>query len=230
METITGRKLEKKESFTMISTRDLKSQIDQLADQQQQFSCNLQEIKELLQSQVQQGGGSNQKRGQSSQGGPGGQDGSSGQDGQDQQDQDQQQYANSGQDKQGQDPQGQGGDSSQGQQASGGQNEGQDPSGSGSSNKKNSQRQGRASNGGQQSDQSGSGVAMSEIANDLLKFKDLTAQLEVKMKSYIQENSQNKPLSEEDAINMILNMMNGMIDWTLDFVSQKVTTSSSQLQ
>jgi len=139
----------------MISNRELKGQIEQITEQQQSLTDELQQIKELLQSQS---------------------DDSSGQGG---------------------------------QQSSGGQSQQQN---SGSSN-------------------SGSN-SISDIAKDFAKLKDLTSQLETKMQEYISNNTKSQPLSDEDAINLVLSMMNGMIDWSMDLMSRQAgsNSQSGQLQ
>ncbi|MFE5317368.1 hypothetical protein ACFQ88_01550 [Paenibacillus sp. NPDC056579] len=72
----------------------------------------------------------------------------------------------------------------------------------------------------QQNNSSGSNT-FSDIAKDFLKLKDLTSKLETKMQDYISKNSKSQPLSDEDAINLVLSMMNGMIDWSMDLVSRQ---------
>ncbi len=61
-----------------------------------------------------------------------------------------------------------------------------------------------------------------------LKLKDLTDALEMKMQEYIATNQKKSALTNEDVISLILNMMNGMIDWTRDLIAQQ--SSQSQLQ
>jgi hypothetical protein len=69
----------------------------------------------------------------------------------------------------------------------------------------------------------------SNIAEDLMKLKGLINSLENKMHGYISKNTNNKKsLEEEDVVNLILNMMDGMMEWTLDFVS-KQNNQSNQL-
>ncbi|WP_028551725.1 hypothetical protein [Paenibacillus sp. UNC451MF] len=137
----------------MISNRELKGQIEQITEQQQSLTDELQQIKELLQSQS---------------------DDSSGQDA---------------------------------QQSSGGQSQQQN---SGASN----------SNSG----------SISDIAKDFSKLKDLTSQLETKMQEYISNNSKSQPLSDEDAINLVLSMMNGMIDWSMDLMSKQSSSNGQSGQ
>lgn len=130
----------------MISNRELKGQIEQITEQQQSLTDELQQIKDLLQQNQNQ----NQSQGQT-------------------------------------------------------QNQGVQGTGSGGS---------RQQNGGGSS-------SLSEIAKDFLKLKDMTSNLESKMQAYITQNSKNQPLSDEDAINLVLSMMNGMIDWSMDLVAKQ---------
>jgi alanyl-tRNA synthetase len=75
------------------------------------------------------------------------------------------------------------------------------------------------------------GNEFSNIAEDLLKLKGLINNLENKMHGYISKNANNNKssLGEEDVINLILTMMDGMMEWTLDYVS-KQNNQSNQLQ
>jgi hypothetical protein len=66
-----------------------------------------------------------------------------------------------------------------------------------------------------------SGNSMNDIASDFVKLKDLTNKLETKMHHYVASHQKSASLTEEDVINLVLNMMNGMIDWTLSYVSQQ---------
>jgi predicted RNase H-like nuclease (RuvC/YqgF family) len=74
---------------------------------------------------------------------------------------------------------------------------------------------------------SGGGNEISNIANDFLIFKDLTNQLELKMQKYVSNHSTGKTISQEDVIHLILNMMNGMIDWAMDYVSRQQKQQSN---
>lgn len=70
---------------------------------------------------------------------------------------------------------------------------------------------------------------LEDIANDFMKLKDLTSTLELKMQEYMASNQKSSTLSNEDVISLILNMMNGMIDWTKDLISQQ-NSKTPQLQ
>lgn len=69
---------------------------------------------------------------------------------------------------------------------------------------------------------------VSDLANDLLKIKDLVEKLEQKTSQYVSSQS-NGTLNEKDAVNLILTLMNGMVDWASEFVSSKAS-SNGQLQ
>lgn len=130
--------------------------------------------------------------------------------------QNQQQASDSGQ------QQGQGEDQgqSQDQAQSQSQEQGQDQS----------QGQGQGQGQGQQAGQNGaSGQQVSDLANELLKIKDLVEKLEQKTSQYVSSQSNNGTLTEKDAVNLILTLMNGMVDWASEFVSSKAS-SSGQLQ
>ncbi len=74
------------------------------------------------------------------------------------------------------------------------------------------------------------GNDFTKIADDLMKLKELINKLENKMHGYVSKNANNnKSLGEEDVVNLILTMMDGMMEWTLDFVS-KQNNQSNQLQ
>lgn len=93
-----------------------------------------------------------------------------------------------------------------------------------------SQGQGQVQAQGQQAGQNGnSGNQVSDLANELLKIKDLVEKLEQKTSQYVSSQSNNGTLTEKDAVNLILTLMNGMVDWASEFVSSKAS-SSGQLQ
>lgn len=88
------------------------------------------------------------------------------------------------------------------------------------------QSQGQGSQGAGQSNSSN---ALFDMANDFIKLKKLTSDLQIKMQEYTSKQTQGTPITDEDVINLIINMMNGMIDWTIDFVS-KQNQSQGQMQ
>lgn len=136
----------------------------------------------------------------------------------------------------GQNQQQQASDSGQ-QQAQGedqGQSQDQAQSQSQSQNQNQEQSQGQAQSQaqgqGQQAGQNGaSGQQVSDLANELLKIKDLVEKLEQKTSQYVSSQSNNGTLTEKDAVNLILTLMNGMVDWASEFVSSKAS-SNGQLQ
>ncbi|SDM92786.1 hypothetical protein SAMN04487897_101513 [Paenibacillus sp. yr247] len=73
-----------------------------------------------------------------------------------------------------------------------------------------------------------SGQQVTDLANELLKIKDLVEKLEQKTSQYVSSQS-NGTLTEKDAVNLILTLMNGMVDWASEFVSSKAS-SNGQLQ
>ncbi|MBA2938014.1 hypothetical protein HZF08_06815 [Paenibacillus sp. CGMCC 1.16610] len=130
--------------------------------------------------------------------------------------QNQQQASNSGQ------SQAQGEDQGQNQDQAQSQAQGQDQ-GQG-------QAQGQSQGQGQQAGQNGAnGQQVSDLANELLKIKDLVEKLEQKTSQYVSSQSNNGTLTEKDAVNLILTLMNGMVDWASEFVSSKAS-SNGQLQ
>jgi hypothetical protein len=65
------------------------------------------------------------------------------------------------------------------------------------------------------------------LANDLQAIKDLVEKLEKKTSQYITDQTSGS-LTEKDMVNLILTMMNGMVDWTQEFVSGKNTQAKQQ--
>ncbi|MED4599979.1 hypothetical protein P9314_04550 [Paenibacillus validus] len=107
------------------------------------------------------------------------------------------------------------------------ENNGNHQSSSSQSDKQSSGNQQSSGNGNQDA-ATNSGQQINDIAVDFLKLKDLTDALEMKMQEYIATNQKKSALTNEDVISLILNMMNGMIDWTRDLIAQQ--SSQSQLQ
>jgi hypothetical protein len=66
-----------------------------------------------------------------------------------------------------------------------------------------------------------------QLANDLLAIKDLVEKLEKKTSQYITAQTSGS-LTEKDIVNLILTMMNGMVDWTTEFVSGKNSQAKQQ--
>ncbi|MBU7315060.1 hypothetical protein [Paenibacillus oleatilyticus] len=94
-----------------------------------------------------------------------------------------------------------------------------------------SNNQNQSSNQGQSNQGSGqnNNNALFDMANDFIQLKKLTSDLQTKMQEYASKQTRGSRLTDEDVINLIINMMNGMIDWTIDFVS-KQNQSQGQMQ
>ncbi|MFS0839510.1 hypothetical protein [Paenibacillus sp. 1P03SA] len=54
----------------------------------------------------------------------------------------------------------------------------------------------------------------------------MVEQLERKTSQYVSEQT-NQSLTEKDVVNLILYLMNGMIDWTSEFVEKNQSSSGS---
>lgn len=65
-----------------------------------------------------------------------------------------------------------------------------------------------------------------QLANDLLQIKDLIAKLEIKTAAYV-SNQTNNSLTEKDVVGLILNVIDGMLDWTAEFVANKGQNNSA---
>ncbi|MFB0843535.1 hypothetical protein [Paenibacillus oleatilyticus] len=97
-----------------------------------------------------------------------------------------------------------------------------------SNNQDQSSNQGK---GNQGSGQNNNNNALFDMANDFIKLKKLTSDLQTKMQEYASKQASGSQLTDEDVINLIINMMNGMIDWTIDFVSkQSQSQGQGQMQ
>jgi hypothetical protein len=57
-----------------------------------------------------------------------------------------------------------------------------------------------------------------QLANDLQAIKDLVEKLEKKTSQYVTDQTSGS-LTEKDMVNLILTLMNGMVDWTQEFVN-----------
>lgn len=88
-----------------------------------------------------------------------------------------------------------------------------------------SQDQSLGKNAGQSAS---NGPQVMDLANELLKIKDLVEKLEQKTSQYVSSQTDGT-LTEKDAVNLILTLMNGMVDWASEFVSSKAS-SNGQLQ
>ncbi|MDO3676780.1 hypothetical protein [Paenibacillus ehimensis] len=92
------------------------------------------------------------------------------------------------------------------------------------SNQNQNQNQGQSNQGSGQNSN-----ALFDMANDFIQLKKLTSDLQTKMQEYALKQTRGTQITDEDVINLIINMMNGMIDWTIDFVS-KQNQSQGQMQ
>lgn len=80
------------------------------------------------------------------------------------------------------------------------------------------------SNPNQQQNQQGQQAG--ELANELLKIKELVTTLEAKTENYV-VNSSSKALNEKDVASLVLILIDGMIDWATEFINQKNGSSNS---
>ncbi|MNQ76748.1 hypothetical protein D3C85_915970 [compost metagenome] len=183
----------------MIKTQDLKLQMDELTKQNDMVLIELEQVKKMLISSAQ--GSQNAQGSQDSQSSQGPQD------------------------SQGQNASGDNSNAAQYQSAS--QNGSQSQSQSQNQNQDQNQNQGQGQymNSGQGDSKN---QQVTDLANELLKIKDLVIKLEQKTSQYVSSQSGGS-LTEKDAVNLILTLMNGMVDWASEFVSSKAG-SNGQLQ
>ncbi|MGX4586716.1 hypothetical protein [Paenibacillus chitinolyticus] len=202
----------------MIKTQELKQQMDDLSKQNDMLLVEFEQLKKMIMN------GGSQNSGDSS-GGSGSSDGGqyeTGQSTDDGQQQSQDQNQNQGQ-------AGTGGSQStrrsassgNRQQSQGGQNQQDSSSGSGNQQAQGSSQQQNGSSGN-----NGSSAAVSEMAGDLYVIKNMVEQLERKTSQYVSEQT-NQSLTEKDVVNLVLYLMNGMIDWTSEFVGKNQSSSGS---
>jgi hypothetical protein len=85
---------------------------------------------------------------------------------------------------------------------------------------------GQQARGGQSSGR-GSGGQEAQLANDLLQIKDLVARLESKTAQYV-SNQSNGNLTDKDVVNLVLTLINGMVDWSSEFVSSRASGSGQR--
>lgn len=121
------------------------------------------------------------------------------------------------------------------------QGNGQNQNSQGNGQNQNQDQQNQGSNGGgqqafssnqqgqnQSSNQGNSSGQVSNLAYELLQIKGLVEKLEQKTSQYVYSQTSGS-LTEKDAVNLVLTLMNGMVDWASEFVSSK-SSSSGQLQ
>ncbi|MDQ0876724.1 preprotein translocase subunit SecF [Paenibacillus sp. V4I3] len=119
--------------------------------------------------------------------------------------------------------------SSQSTQGSQGQQQFNNSSSDQQTSDSNQQAQGQDQNQNKKAGQGdANGQQVTDLANDLLKIKDLVEKLEQKTSQYVSSQS-NGTLTEKDAVNLILTLMNGMVDWASEFVSSRAS-SNGQVQ
>lgn len=80
-------------------------------------------------------------------------------------------------------------------------------------------QQGNSNNASQGSSGSTGAKQVPQLANELVKIKDMITQLETKTSQFVSGQS-NGNLKEEDVVNLVLILMDGMIDWASDFVKK----------
>lgn len=116
----------------------------------------------------------------------------------------------------------------------GGANGNQQQMGSGMQDSGNQQGTGDLQNSEMQqgsSSQQGSGNQQSPdqgiftIAGELLKLKSMTSQLEQKMSAMVSNQSNGQAIKQKDFVKLVISMMNGMVDWTLEQVIQNSNPS-----
>ncbi|EGL19815.1 MULTISPECIES: hypothetical protein [unclassified Paenibacillus] len=203
----------------MIKTQELKQQMDDLSKQNDMLLVEFEQLKKMIMN----GGSQNSDDSSGSSGGGQYESGQSTDNGQ-QQSQDQNQNQN-----QNQDQSGTGGSQSarrsassgKRQQSQDGQNQQDSSSGGG-----NQQAQGYSQQQNGSSGNNGSSAAVSEMADDLYVIKNMVEQLERKTSQYVSEQT-NQSLTEKDVVNLVLYLMNGMIDWTSEFVGKNQSSSGS---
>jgi len=88
---------------------------------------------------------------------------------------------------------------------------------------------GGPSGGGQnvQQNQNQNPIPIAKIANDFLQLKGFTSSLENKMNTYLSSQTGGGQLKLEDIAYLILNMMNGMIDWTIEYVARSQSSQGN---
>jgi hypothetical protein len=104
----------------------------------------------------------------------------------------------------------------QGTGQSGGQNGGQ----SSGQNSGQGSAQGSSQGGGKSGGQSGADPT-ARIAGELKQLKGMVQALESKMSGYISTQTGSSQLNQADIVNLLLTVMDGMIDWSVDYVSNQ---------
>lgn len=73
---------------------------------------------------------------------------------------------------------------------------------------------------GQQMQQQSNNPQFAQIAGEFLQLKGLASSLELKVNNFISSQTGGGQLRPQDVAYLILNMMNGMIDWTIEYISR----------
>jgi hypothetical protein len=123
---------------------------------------------------------------------------------------------------------GQGSGQSSGQNS--GQNPGQNSGQNGGQNGGLGGGQGSAQGSSQASGKSGgqSGAdPTARIAGELKQLKGMVQSLETKMSGYISTQTGSSQLNQADIVNLLLTVMDGMIDWSVDYVSSQSSGNQS---
>jgi hypothetical protein len=107
---------------------------------------------------------------------------------------------------------------------SSGQNKSRNPS-SASGGQQGNPQQGNQQQGNPQQQQNQGQIA--KLANDLLQIKDMVTKLEGKTAQYVSSQS-NGSLTDKDVVNLVLTLINGMVDWAVDFVSSQAAASGTK--
>jgi hypothetical protein len=105
--------------------------------------------------------------------------------------------------------------------------DGQDNNNSSSDSSSGGQESGGKSEQNGQQDNKQKSNNIPQLANDLQAIKDLVEKLEKKTSEYI-TNQSSGSLTEKDVVNLILTMMNGMVDWTHEFISGTKSQAKQQ--
>lgn len=71
-------------------------------------------------------------------------------------------------------------------------------------------------------------IPIANIATEFLQLKAMTSALELKMNQFINNQTNGGQLKTEDVAYLLLNMMNGMIDWTIEYVARSQQKQSNQ--
>jgi hypothetical protein len=85
---------------------------------------------------------------------------------------------------------------------------------------------GQAQSKGQQSGGQSGADPTARLAGELKQLKGMVQSLESKMSSFVSAQSSGNQLSQADVVNLLLTVMDGMIDWSVDYVSSQSQSQS----